>query len=133
MRQLFTLIDLQQNGRISKPELFILFKKVWESPSSNPLSSVGMGGNGQGYYQPNPYQAPQVPNSYGQPGQYNQQYGQQPSQGNQNYGNQQYGQNPYGQNPYGQNNWGGKWLKHNIFSFFWIKSSLSYVKLTWLM
>jgi hypothetical protein len=107
MRQLFALIDIQQNGRISKPELFILFKKVWESPSSNPLQSAQYG---QGYYQPNPYQAPQGPYSYGQTGQYNQQYGGQ--QGYQNNGNQPYGQpygtGPYGQNPYGQNNWGGK-------------------------
>lgn len=72
------------------------------------------GNNGQGYYQPNPYQAPQVPNYYNQQGQYNQQYGgQQFGQGNQNYGGQQYGQpqnnGQYGQNPYGQNN-SRKWF-----------------------
>lgn len=119
---LFTTIDLQQDGRITKPELFILFKRIWDNPGLTPFQLAGIyqvGQMGQNMYQANmpSYfgQGQQGPppqqygyNQYGGNQQYgpNQQYGQ-PQYGGQQYGGQQYGQNPYGQ--YGnQQNWGGK-------------------------
>jgi hypothetical protein len=119
MRLLFTTIDVQQDGKITKPELFILFKRIWDNPGLSPLQLAGiyqagqMGQNmfqanmpayfGQGQQGPPPQQYGQGYNQYGGQPQYsgNQQYG-----GNQQFGGQQYGQNPYGQN--GNQKWGGK-------------------------
>ena len=107
MKHLFTTIDIQSDGKITKPELFILFKSIWDAPPQPQQSNQ---------YGQNPYGQ----NQYGQQQQYGQQYGQQQQYGQPQYfqqpppnGQQQYGQQPpykqpgqqgqYGQ--YGQQNW----------------------------
>jgi hypothetical protein len=110
-------VDLQQDGRITKPELFRLFKSIWDHPNS-----VQLPGSSNQYGQNNGYQSGQ--NQYGQygqnpnvpynPNQYGQnipnQYGQPnpnpfspPNPYNQNQGGYQYGQGQGGQN----NNYNG--------------------------
>lgn len=116
MRMLFTTIDIQQDGKITKPELFILFKRIWENPGLTPFQIATLHNTGQQIINPGvmpPYMGQQQP----QPQQLQQQfvqqygqYGQQPYGQQQQYGQpqngQQYQQNPYGQ--YGQQNWGQK-------------------------
>lgn len=101
MRQLFTTIDIQNDGKITKPELFILFKSIWDTPVQPQQHNQ---------YGQNPYGQ----NPYGQQQQYGQQYGQQ-QQGQPQYFQQQpqYGQQPPYKQPgqqgppgqYGQQNW----------------------------
>jgi len=83
-------LDFNHNGRISKPELFLLFKKIWESPVI-PQQSYGqqygypnqIPNQFQGYIQQN-----QMPNQYPAYYQQNQMPNYQQNQMNyQNYGN----------------------------------------------
>lgn len=104
IRMLITTIDVQSDQRITKPELFVLFKRIWEHPGMSPFQICNLyRGN---MYGPNQNQGNQPP-YYGQPQQYaqQQQYGQQ--YGQPQYGQQQYGQygqyGQQGQNPYGRN------------------------------
>jgi len=73
--------DLQKNGVITKPELFMLFKRLTS------------GGHQQPQYQQSPqqYQQQQPPQQYGQ----QQPYGQPQQYGQQQYGQQQYGQHQF--------------------------------------
>ena len=122
MRMLFSTIDIQQDGKITKPELFILFKRIWENPGLTPFQIAALHNTGQQLMNPGgmpPYMGQQQPQQqpqqqygqqfgqygqqpHGQQQQYNQQY-EQPQNGQ--YG-QQYQQNHNGQ--YGQQNWGKK-------------------------
>lgn len=94
-REFMKTFDLQQNGIITKPELFMLFKQLTSSPpqnthgTNNSYPQVGYN-SGNNYGGPQNYG--QQPNYYGQPpyGQGQPQYGQ---------GQPQYGQ---GQPQYGQ-------------------------------
>lgn len=102
--QIMQSIDMNRNGRITKPELFTLFKTIWDAPpavntgnynnnNSNQNVQYGQQQYGQQYQQQ--YQQP--------PAKYNQQgWGNNQQQANQqnNQGNQYGGNNPYGKNPY---------------------------------
>jgi hypothetical protein len=119
MRLLFATIDIQQDGKITKPELFLLFKRIWDNPGLSPFqinalynvnqfsqNIIQQQGNVPAYYGnsqqgnlPAYYGQQQQPGQYGQPQSYGQSYGQQQQYGQPQYGGQQqYGQNPYGQN-----------------------------------
>lgn len=101
--QYVSSVDYSKNGRISKPQLFILFKKIWEGGQNQQNNYNQYGGQGQYGGQQGPYNQPfqpppqnfgngqNIPNSYQYPGQG--QYGQ--PQPPPNY-------NPYQNNPYRQ-------------------------------
>jgi hypothetical protein len=44
---LFTTIDIQKDDKITKPELFILFKRIWDNPGLSPFQIATLYNTGQ--------------------------------------------------------------------------------------
>lgn len=100
--QAMRIIDKNNDGRASKPELFNCFKMLLQQQGQYQQQGYGQQGYGQQGYGQQGYGQ----QGYGQQGYGQQGYGQQQQYGQQGYGQQGYGQQGYGQQGYGQQGYG---------------------------